>query len=147
MPKDPRQEVEDAIASLRRVALEEHRAGRVEAADVIDRQARSLIIEAGFIVGHLKERDRGGNAGSMVGVQRVRVSSGKNAAAGKDPLVVAANAHGFTLRSLAETLKVSHALLSQARKGTSSIDRALAERIQELTGFAATKAHWPKIRA
>lgn len=82
----------------------------------------------------------------MVDVQRVRVSGGKNAKR-KDPLVLAANAKGLTLRSLAEVLKVSHALLSQARKGTSSIDKALADRIAELTGFAATKAHWPKIRS
>lgn len=94
-----------------------------------------------------------GNNRDMVTAERVRVSKGRKQ---RDALVVAANTHNYTLRSLAEKLsgegyQVSHALLSQARPGKDgeakrSISRELAERIEKLTGFRANQKNWPRIR-
>ena len=78
----------------------------------------------------------------------VRISGSKSA----DDLVVKANERHLTMRTLAELLadegfKTSQPHLSQARRGTRPMPAALAKRIKELTGFAATKANWPDLRA
>jgi hypothetical protein len=89
----------------------------------------------------LPDRKVSGKPDEMVHAARLRISKGRKA---PDPLVRAANAAGFTLRSLAEEVGCSHALLYQARKGDTAIRRSWAERIETLTGFAASKAHWPR---
>jgi len=91
----------------------------------------------------LKRLHQSGNIGPMVTAERVRHSKGST---GEDPFRAAVNASHFTIRSLAEKLGVSHALLSQARKGARSIDKALVDEIQKLTGFPATKHNWPKLK-
>lgn len=92
----------------------------------------------------LTASNRRGNQEEMVTAERLRYSAGTES---KDPLRVACNTHGFTVRSLAERLRsdgyrVSHALLFQARKGK-PIRREVAEAIAKLTGFAATGKNWP----
>jgi len=89
----------------------------------------------------LPETNQAGKVDEMVHAARLRISKGRKA---PDPLVKAANAAGFTLRSLAEEVGCSHALLYQARKGDTAIRKSWAERIETLTGFAASKAHWPR---
>jgi len=92
----------------------------------------------------LKRPSQSGNTGKdMVNAARVRISGGKGEG---DPFVSALNASNFTMRSLAERLGVSHALLSQARTGKISISAELASRIEELTGFKASRKNWPKLR-
>lgn len=96
-------------------------------------------------VGKLQHHYQSGKGREMLPVARVRTSEARG---GDEPdaLLKALNEAGFTLRSLAEKLKVSHALLSQARKGTSSIGMDLAKQIEQLTGFKATRRNWPKLR-
>lgn len=64
-----------------------------------------------------------------------------------NPLALAADKAGHTVRSLAETVGCSAALLSQARGGIRSISMDLAKKIEAVTGFAATPANWPKLRS
>lgn len=113
-----------------------------------------LAIEQRDRLASLRSANQSGNTSDMVTAERVRVSKGRKK---RDELVVAANTHNYTLRSLAEKLeaegfRVSHSLLSQARadaKGQAkrSISGALAKRIEELTGFAASKKNWPGLRS
>jgi transcriptional regulator with XRE-family HTH domain len=63
-----------------------------------------------------------------------------------NPLAIAADKAGYTVRSLAERLGCSAPLLSQARTGKSSIKMSLAQKIEALTGYAATKANWPDLK-
>lgn len=102
-----------------------------------------MAAEAVGVAQGLQESHRSGNVGDMVTSERLRHSRGS---ASVDPLKAAANDRGYTIRSLAEKINVSHALLSKARKGERSIERALAEEIQKLTGFAATKKNWPGLK-
>jgi hypothetical protein len=60
-----------------------------------------------------------------------------------DPLALAADASGHTLRSLAKAVGMSHVTMIQARRGERRIRQELAEKIAEITGFAATRKHWP----
>jgi hypothetical protein len=101
------------------------------------RQASAGVTEA------LQRRHHSGNVRDMVTAERVRHSKGT---ASEDPLRAAANDAGYTIRSLAEKLSISHALLSKARKGERSIEKALAAEIQKLTGFPATKKNWPLLK-
>jgi hypothetical protein len=87
--------------------------------------------------------DHSGKLRAMVTAERVRHSRGST---GDDPFRAAVNAAHYTIRSLAEKLGVSHAHLSQARRGQTSIAKALADEIQKLTGFPATKHNWPKLK-
>jgi hypothetical protein len=61
----------------------------------------------------------------------------------KDPLVKAANKARLTLRELAKRVDMTPSHLSMARRGDRTIRESAAKKIQELTGFAATKANWP----
>lgn len=59
--------------------------------------------------------------------------------------VVTAGSVRVSLRAVAEAVGVSHALLSQARKGTRRIRKSMAEQIEALTpSLPATKKTWPK---
>ena len=89
----------------------------------------------------LPRRDQRGNKKQVLSAARVRISAGADAS--PDELVVKANDAGYTLRSLAEAVKCSHVLLSQARRGKRSIRRSIVDDIEKLTGFKATKANWP----
>jgi lambda repressor-like predicted transcriptional regulator len=62
----------------------------------------------------------------------------------KSKLSQAALAHGYTLRSLAAAAGASHAQLSSAHAGRWPIKESVALKIQELTGFAASRKNWPK---
>jgi hypothetical protein len=93
-------------------------------------------------VGALRPRNQRGNKKVMVNPARVRISAGADER--PDELVAKANAAGYTLRSLAEAVDCSHALLSQARRGERTIKRQIAEAVEKLTGFKATKANWPR---
>lgn len=115
--------------------------GKFEAAAELALAAGDLRKAIGALEG-LPAPYQSGNVRDMVTAERVRHSKGTST----DPLVEAANAAHFTMRSLAEKLGVSHALLSQARRGTRSIDKATAEAVEKLTGFPATKGNWPKLR-
>ncbi len=87
--------------------------------------------------------DHSGKLRAMVTAERVRHSKGST---GDDPFRAAVNAAHYTIRSLAERLGVSHAHLSQARRGQTSIAKNLADAIERLTGFPATKSNWPKLK-
>ena len=63
-----------------------------------------------------------------------------------NPLAKAADKAGHTVRSLAERVGCSAALLSQARTGKSSISMDLAKKIEAITGYEATKSNWPELR-
>jgi hypothetical protein len=91
--------------------------------------------------GRLPQRGQRGNRSGMLNAARVRMSAGADET--PDNLVAKANAAGYTLRSLAEAVKCSHALLSQARRGIRSIRREIVEDVERLTGFKATRANWP----
>lgn len=58
-------------------------------------------------------------------------------------LVKVAQARGFTLRMLAKQVGVSHAQLSSAHKGTFAIKQSVAEHVERLIGFPATRQNWP----
>jgi hypothetical protein len=124
-------------------------AGDAEEALVMDRAAYTARLvadklEAEAKAGRLPGRDQRGSNKGMVNAARVRISAGADE--NPDELVAKANAAGYTLRSLAEAVKCSHVLLSQARRGTRSIRRQIVDDIERLTGFKATRAHWPRIR-
>jgi transcriptional regulator with XRE-family HTH domain len=84
---------------------------------------------------------RGSKDRMVANAARLRMSQGADAV--PDELVAKANAAGYTLRSLAEAVKCSHAVLSQARRGKRSLRRAIVEDIERLIGFPATRANWP----
>lgn len=58
-------------------------------------------------------------------------------------LVQRAGQAGYSLRGLAEAVGEHHAYLSMAHAGKRPIKRAVAEKIQKLTGFEASPANWP----
>jgi hypothetical protein len=139
--------------------IEERRRGSLKAAELKTAELKTAELKAAELLGMADERERqllvtnqGGKNTRMVAAERLRVSKGvsKGRTGGApDPLVKAANDSGFTLRSLVEKLRekeewrVSHPYLRQCRMGTSRIKLSLAKRIEELTGFRATKANWP----
>lgn len=104
-------------------------------ADVLER----ALAEAERLHGN---RDQGIHV-TKVNAQEHGLATSKGRA--KDPLVKAANKADppLTLRSLATKVGVSHSLLSQARAGTKSIKRTVAEAIAAACGFAATAKNWP----
>lgn len=121
-------------------------AARKSAVDNLDDLRRDLasLESAQEIVARLKSTNRSGNiASEMVNAARVRISGGKGEG---DPFVEALNASHYTMRSLAEKLGVSHALLSRARTGDISLGADVAKRIEDLTGFKASRKNWPKLR-
>lgn len=71
----------------------------------------------------------------------LRMSRGRKV---KSKLSEAAQAAGYTLRSLATAAGASHAQLSSAHAGRWPIKESVALKIQELTGFAASRKNWPK---
>ncbi|HYF24102.1 MAG TPA: hypothetical protein VD931_00035 [Baekduia sp.] len=77
--------------------------------------------------------------------KNLALSAGKS----RDPMVQAANAAGFSMRSLAKALKpeLSVGSLSQYRaRGKAHsrpVPRWVAEQIERLTGFRATASNWP----
>ncbi len=85
-----------------------------------------------------REQSRSVNR-DMTGVHKVAISKGRSG----DALAVAARKAGLSVTGLAKRLGVSKALLSMARKGDRSIKRPIADRIERLTGFAATVGNWP----
>jgi len=107
--------------------------------------AEAAIQELSGALNRLQPGDQSGNTKPMLPAARVRVSAG-TAGDNPDPLIKAANEHHYTLRSLAEAVGCSHALLSQARAGQRSIGADVAKKIEELIGFKATKRNWPKLR-
>lgn len=130
-------------------------AGRVEDAAVAFAQAlvRRRVAQA-MARTTLPSPQQSGTSTEMLSTARVRTSAGKGPKRGK--LIVVANAAGFTMRSLAERLKIegfrtSHASLSRAQHGIDRVPEALAKRVQVLTksvqypnGFEATLKNWPK---
>jgi len=52
----------------------------------------------------------------------------------------------LSLRDLAEEAGTTASLLSQAHGGTRSIALALARKVEALTGLAATRRNWPRLR-
>jgi hypothetical protein len=135
-------------AELRRLAAELDekaktalRAGKAAEAELFVQAAWKARDMADKREQQLLARDQHGTTTEMVNPARVRISAG----ADEDPdeLVAKANAAGYTLRSLAEAVKCSHVLLSQARRGKRSIRRAIVDDVERLTGFKATRANWP----
>jgi hypothetical protein len=79
----------------------------------------------------------------------LKISRGKS----KDPLSKACVNHRMTFVEMVERVRKELKLprlpssgISLARRGERPIRRDVAEAIERLVGFAATKAHWPKIR-
>lgn len=73
---------------------------------------------------------------------RLAFSAGR--ASKRNPLISLANTAGFTIRSLAEAVGMSPSAITLARKGEKSIRQTAADKIEALTGFAATKKNWPR---
>lgn len=132
----------DLAAKTDRQALDAARAGDTSRAATLGLQAERYRQAAQEAAKLSPVRRRGKPETGMVNAARVRHSE----AMADDPLVAAANAAHFTLRSLAEAVGCSHALLSKARKGERSIDARVAAEIERLIGFKATREHWPKLR-
>ncbi len=81
----------------------------------------------------------------MVSAARAHISAGKSREANageRDPLIIAANAKGHTMRSLGEAAGVPASIISRARKGTRRIKRSAAKAIEKLCGFPASEANW-----
>jgi hypothetical protein len=94
----------------------------------------------------------GENTGTVVGMDTAVSSHALKVARGKakDALAKAAVKHGMTQGEMAEAVRKELKLkklpmsgISQARRGTRPIRRDVAEAIERLTGFRATKANWP----
>lgn len=134
-------------SELRRRADDLDRQGEAKLATGAKDEAAALFTaaeshrEVADEMDRLRRRDQRGNPKGMVNAARVRMSAGADK--NPDELVAKANAAGYTLRSLAETVKLSHSVMSMARRGRRSIRRAVAEDIERLTGFKAIKANWP----
>lgn len=145
-PRLTRDELDAALAAANAAVLAAVDAGDLDEARRQQRRAvafEELIALTGDR--GLPGRDRtGSNRGSMLASPAARRRS---AGVAETPLVRAALERGYTLRSLAETLKCSHALLSQAASGRSSISADLAKRVEKLIGVPADRAHWPKLRS
>lgn len=60
-----------------------------------------------------------------------------------DPMIVALNAAGYSVRSIAPKVGATASAISMARRGDRPIKRAVAEKIQQLTRYKATGANWP----
>lgn len=80
--------------------------------------------------------------GMFTPAARLAFSAGR--ANKRNPLIAKANDSGFTIRSLAAAVDMSPTGITLARKGEKTIRRSAAEKIAELTGFAATKKNWPR---
>jgi hypothetical protein len=122
--------------------------GRIEkAARILGTSAQDFIVQAvetALDRIRLSEGKQLVNLTAKLQTRRVRVSQGGREGQ-HDPLVLAANTAHHTLRSLAEAVECSAAALSRARHGTLSIPLARAKRIEEITGFRATPANWPRL--
>lgn len=76
--------------------------------------------------------------------KRNRIRLGKSLGTGNDDLlIVATQKAGHSLRSLAEKVGVSVALLSMARDGQRPLRFEVAKAVEDITGFAATRKNWP----
>jgi hypothetical protein len=100
----------------------------------------------------LQPPSRSGKKKAMQSVARMHISESK----AEDPLQVAANAAGYTMRTLeaelrAEGYRCSRQFLMQCRRGDANIRESLAKRIEDKLGkddkgrarFAATRKNWP----
>lgn len=83
---------------------------------------------------------------TAVSSHALKVARGK----AKDALARAAVTHGMTQGEMAEAVRKELKLkklpmsgISQARRGTRPIRRDVAEAIERLTGFKASRANWP----
>jgi hypothetical protein len=148
-------EYERILSRLMRLAATvEDAAARAEIERMIAEERARYLADAERVVldweraKQLPRANQSGTDRGMHAAARLRISKG---ASTKDKptntLVAAAHAAGYTLRSLAEKLGVSHSLLSLAHAGKESIGADLAKQVELLTGFAASKKNWPKLRA
>ena len=141
-------------AQLRRKAADLDRDGEALIKAGKPKEAAQFLLEAEYYEAAAAEMERRGigalplrgrvqrgSTKGMVNAARVRMSMAADAV--PDELVAKANAAGYTLRSLAEAVKCSHAVLSQARRGKRSLRRAIVEDIERLIGFKAIRANWP----
>lgn len=140
--------------------LEQRAAARLDAAEKIE-----AADDAGRVTGEqrtrklpdgeqrLPDRSQGGTVNRMLGAEHMlAISKGRTRRDGKEPdaLVRAAHAKKLSLRGLCREVerKVGRGVppsgISMARRGDRPIDKDIAEAIEELTGFAATKKNWPK---
>lgn len=142
------------VSQLRSEAADLERRGRAAldagdgplAQELLDRSIlRTEIadaLEAGEGAPGLLAREQSRNVNKdMLAVHKVAISEGRS----KDPLAVAARKAGMSVTALAKRVGVSKALLSMARTGERTIKRSVCERIEKLTGYAASKANWPGI--
>ena len=123
--------------------LRRRRARLASELDEVDRAIAAVEVTP------LAECKQSGSINTMAPTQSARLnhSRGSRAKTGNvNPLAIAADKAGHTVRSLAETIGCSAALLSQARAGVRAISLDLANKIETLTGFEASKANWPKLR-
>lgn len=97
----------------------------------------------------LRERSHNANVNRMLTAEHVlAISKGKK---GKpSALVAAAHARQLSLRGLSRELEirlgrpVSVSRLSMAAAGDRPIDEDIAQAVQDLIGFKATRKNWPK---
>jgi DNA-binding XRE family transcriptional regulator len=103
-------------------------------------------VERAIVAVDLQPGNQSGIVRTMDQVDRMHISAGAKVTTAKR-FGQACRARGYTMRSLAQTLGVSHASLSLALKGERSIGRHLAERIEALTGYQATRENWPVLKS
>lgn len=90
----------------------------------------------------LPTQTKSGKTGTMDAVNPIALQMSKGRKK-SSRLVKVAQARGFTLRMLAKQVGVSHAQLSSAHAGKFAIKQTVAEHIEKLIGFPATKQNWP----
>jgi hypothetical protein len=127
--------------------------GRVGDAVVLSVRAEAARDAAEKVRRALTATSRAGKKRAVEAVERLHVSQGKK---DQGSFQQAANAAGYTVRSLAQKLRaegwrVSHPYLRQCLNGEANIRLSLAERVQEVLGkdpakgwrWAATRKNWP----
>lgn len=135
-PDDARAEA-DALDERAREAIrrgdEDEAVTLALAAEVARGVARRLEERAGLPTRkHSRSVDR-----EMVAAHRIAISTGRTAEG--DELARAAQAAGMSLRTLAKKVGVSPGLLSRARSGEKGLRRDVADKIQRLTGYPASR--------
>ena len=135
-------EFRSAAASLDEEAVTLARSGQIVEAAKRAMEAERLR-EAAEALEALQPQTKHGKKRGMADTDTIalRMAQGRRS---KSKLSEAALAAGFTLRSLGEAVGVSHAQLSSAHAGRFTIQESVAQHVEKLTGFAASKKNWPK---
>jgi hypothetical protein len=132
--------------------LEAARAGDTHTAASAFLEALNLRRTADELESRLRQAPRRVTTPAVVTADRLQRSA--SAEGGDDALAQAARAAGMTVRALAQAVRremagtagfrgCSHVTLMRARRREATVWRPVAEVIERLTGFGATRKNWP----